>query len=277
MSGRRWVEKTGRTVEEAVQAALDDLGTSREQVEVQVLDEPNRGLWGFIGGRMARVRVTLREPAAAGSEAREHPSGDRGEPDGEDAPPRARGEGARGGALPAAAPPPEVVQAKLARGKAFLQEVARLLGVTGQVETRRVEADLYTLNLVGDNPARLIGRHGQTLDAVQYLLNIAANRAVPGPWVRFVVDSGDYRRRREVALRALAQRIARQVRRAGRSVALEPMNPLERRVNHLALKDDPSVSTASEGEEPHRRVVVRPRQELPGGSRPQPGGGRLGR
>ena len=276
MSGPRSVEKTGRTVEEALQAALDELGVGRDRVEVEVLDEPNRGLWGFIGGRLARVRVTVRDGAeaeAAGSEGQ--------------AVPRGPGELDTGGALARPDSPGQspgrtgpvadehlqrAIQAKVSRGKEFLREVARLMGSPGQVETRRVEADLFTLNLVTPQPGRLIGRHGQTLDAIQYLVNIAANRGIEGPWVRFVVDTGDYRRRREAALRALAQRTARQVRRAGKSVALEPMNPLERRVIHMALRDDPAVTTYSEGEEPHRRVVIQPREAQPGGARPGPGG-----
>lgn len=269
MSGPRWVEKTGRTVEEALQAALDELGVGRDRVEVEVLDEPNRGLWGFIGGRLARVRVTLRDGAdAVVSDERVQPADPGAEepaPAGQSGRPEGLGQGVPAPAGVADEQLQRAIQAKVNRGKEFLRELARLMGTPGHVETRRVEVDLYTLNLVTPDPGRLIGRHGRTLDAIQYLLNLVANRGVEGPWVRFVVDTGEYRRRREAALRALAQRTARQVRREGKSVALEPMNPLERRVIHLALRDDPSVITRSEGEEPHRRVVIQPRE----GDRPR--------
>lgn len=262
MSGPRSVEKSGRSVEEALEAALDELGVNRDEVEVEVLDEPNRGLLGWIGGKLARIRVTVKEGAS--------PPGD--------AEREARGGGAAG--TPASAGGPAAsgasealqlaAQAKLSRARDFLREVARLMGAPGQVETRRVEGDLFHLNVVTPEPGLLIGRRGQTLDAIQYLVNMAANRRVEGPWVRFVVDAGEYRRRREAALRALAVRTARRVRQGRTSVALEPMNALERRVIHLALKDDPSVMTRSEGEEPNRRVVILPREEGPGENNRQP-------
>jgi len=277
MSSPRWVEKSGRTVEEALQAALDELGVGRDRVDVEVLDEPNRGLWGWIGGKLARIRVTVRDGSESrvGGEGAAGPGQQGGEPgEGRDVAPVEAGAASRAGeeragqavAGEGAAQPAqldaaalEAIRRKVERGKEFLRELVRRMGPGGHVETRRVEADLYLLNVVTQEPARLIGRHGDTLDAVQYLVNLAANRHGEGPWVRFVVDAGDYRRRREAALRALAQRVARQVRRTGKSVSLEPMNPLERRVIHLALRDDPAVTTRSEGEEPNRRVVVHPR------------------
>ncbi len=250
MSEVRWVEKSGRSVEEALEAALDELGARRDEVEVEVLDEPNRGLLGFLGGKMAKIRVTLRRLPATPEGAEPGEGGSVGTKAGAEAPQQVPdGEALR-----------RVAEAKLARAREFLREVTRRMGAAGHVETRRVEPDLYALNLVSQEAGLVIGRRGQTLDALQYLVNMVANRAVEGPWVRFVLDAGEYRRRREGILRSMALRAARQVRQNGRSVALEPMNPLERRVVHLALRDDPAVMTRSEGEEPQRRVVILPRR-----------------
>lgn len=248
----RSVEKTGRSVEEALQAALDELGVGRDQVEVEVLDEPNRGLLGWIGGKLARIRVTVRGEGAArlaleGQQEAAPPAGGVGAV--------AAGPPADDGALA------QVAQIKLERAREFVRQVVHLMGAPGEVETRRVERDLFVLNVVAQRAGLLIGHRGQTLEALQLLVSLVANRAVEGPWVRFVLDSGDYRRRREAALRSLALRTARRVRQEGKSVALEPMSPLERRVIHMALVDDPAVTTRSEGEEPNRRVVIHPRED----------------
>ncbi|WP_324716387.1 RNA-binding cell elongation regulator Jag/EloR [Carboxydochorda subterranea] len=272
MSGPRSVVKSGRSVEEALEAALDELGVGRDDVEVEVLEESNRGLLGWLGGRLARIRVTVRgsergaparasraRPAVNGREEQEEREGQRGE-----------GE--------AAGPDPNAVERALGAARTFLRDVVRLIGADAMVETRRTAPDLFTLNVVSQRAALLIGRHGETLNALQLLTNLVANRAHEGPWIRFVVDAGDYRGRRESTLRSLALRAARKVRVERRRVALDPMNALERRIVHMALKDDPHVETRSEGEEPNRRVVIWPKGALkaPGqadeGGSPRAGG-----
>lgn len=199
------VEKRGRSVEEAVAAALQELGVQAEQAEVEVLEVPARGLFGLIGSRDALVRVTVKE-------------------------------------------------SKEDLALRFLQDVARAIGLDVEISTRRDE-DYVFFDVRGDELGILIGRRGQTLDALQYLTNLAVGR-VSGERQRIVVDVEGYRRRREETLQRLAERLAEKVRRSGQSMELEPMSAHERRVIHLALQNSPYVTTYSEGEEPFRKVVI---------------------
>jgi len=199
------LEKRGRSVEEAVSAALLDLGVRAEQVQVEVLEEPTKGLFGLIGSRDALVRVAVKETK-------------------------------------------EDVARRL------LQDVSRTIGLDVEIATRRDE-DYIFFDVKGDELGILIGRRGQTLDALQYLTNLAASRA-SSEKQRIVVDVEGYRRRREETLQRLAERLADKVRRSGQSMALEPMSAHERRVIHLALQNSPYVTTYSEGEEPFRKVVI---------------------
>lgn len=198
------VEKRGRTVDEAVAAALAELGLSRDQAEITILDEGARGLFGLMG-RDAHVRVEAKE------DLRE-------------------------------------------RAVRLVEDIARCFGLAPRVKVGQAEGAL-TLELTGVGVGAMIGRHGQGLDAFQYLVGLAVNRKATER-VHVLIDIEGYRRRREETLQRLAQRTAERVRRTGQRVALEPMSAQERRIIHLALKDDPHVSTGSEGEEPYRRVVI---------------------
>lgn len=199
------VEKKARTVDEAIEAGLAELGASRDQVEIEVLEEGNKGLFGILGGKDYVVRLTLR--------------------------PRKR---------------------EFARQ--FLADIARAMGLTVEVEERE-EDDYLFFNLKGPNLALLIGRRGQTLEALQYLVNLAAGRA-SDERKRIIVDVENYRQRREDTLQRLALRMAEKVRRTGERVVLEPMNSHERKVIHLALQNNPHVATHSQGEEPRRQIVI---------------------
>jgi spoIIIJ-associated protein len=201
----RSLEKRGRTVEEAVAAALEELGATEAETQVEVLEEPAKGLFGILGSKDARVRVSLKESR-------------------EDA------------------------------AKRFLSQVLKTMGYSPDMETA-VEDGYVFINVLGDDLGALIGRRGQTLSALQYLVNLAVSRSTMGD-ERIVLDIEGYRKRRERTLQALAHRLADRVRRTGHSVALEPMTAQERRVVHTALQDDPQVVTKSEGEEPFRKVVI---------------------
>lgn len=192
-------------MEEAVAAALQELGIGREQAEIEVLDEAAKGLFGLIGSRDARVRVTARERK-------------------------------------------EDVARRL------IQDITAAIGMDVTI-TSRQEEDYMFLDVRGDELGILIGRRGQALDALQYLVNLAAGRA-SSEKQRVVVDVEGYRRRREETLQRLAERLAEKVRRSGERTELEPMSAHERRVIHLALQDSPHVITHSEGEEPFRKVVI---------------------
>lgn len=201
-----FIEKTGKTVDEALQAGLAEIGLPRERIEIEVLEEASKGLFGLIGGKPARVRLTVKKLYVA-DQARD-----------------------------------------------FLERVLQSMGVQVSIEMNRQEESIF-FNLKGENLGMLIGKHGQTLDALQYLTNLAAHRDAEDK-VRVIIDVEDYRKRRAETLTSLAKRIAAQVKRRGDKVALEPMTPNERKVIHMALQDDPRISTYSEGDEPYRKVVI---------------------
>lgn len=200
------VEKTGKTVEEAIEAALAYLRISRERARIEVLEEPaKKGLFGLLGMTQARVRVTY-----------------------EDNP----GEAA----------------------VAFLEKVCQEMGVEAGFDVSQ-EGDFWHINISGPELGILIGRRGDTLEALQYLTNLAVGKQV-GERVRIIVDVEGYRQRREETLIRLAKRLSEKVKRTGGRVVLEPMNPHERRIIHTALQDESRIATFSEGEEPNRRVVI---------------------
>jgi spoIIIJ-associated protein len=220
------VEKTGKTVDEAVEAAIAELGVSREQIEYEVLEGPSKGLFGFLGGKPARVRVGLIDSqGAAPQEKKERAS-----------------LAAKQGTDPVEA------------AKAFLTSVFKAMKLNVKIE-KLTGIEQVTLNLRGEDLGILIGKHGQTLDALQYLTNLAAHRDCEER-VRIIIDVEDYRKRREETLVRLAQRLADRVKLRGEKVVLEPMSPHERKIIHTALQDDLRVTTFSEGEEPFRKVVI---------------------
>lgn len=201
------VEKIGKTIEEAVSLALAELGVSEKRVDIEVIESPSKGLFGFIGTKPAKVRVSLKkiDPVAVAKE--------------------------------------------------FLQDIFLQMKLDVLIEKMTSEEGIV-FNLRGKDLGILIGKHGQTLDALQYLTNLAANRDVDQDRVRIVVDVEDYRKRREETLYRLAERLADKVKRRGERVVLEPMSRHERKIIHMALQDDKRVSTYSEGEEPFRKVVI---------------------
>lgn len=269
----RVVEAAGRTVDEAVRDALRQLGADREDVDVEVLEEGSKGLFGLLGSRRARVRVQLKP----GAESRMHlwddeeddetaldgdePSADVEELDAEGARPAAAADrpsdGDRDRQL--SSDDLRVLDDKLERAGQFVAGVLERLEVDAGLELRLDDDGIGTIHIVGDELGLVIGRRGQTLDALQFLTNQAANRE-GGPWARIVVDAGGYRQRRAEALEGLAGRMADRALREGRKIALEPMNAFERRIVHLSLADDEAVETYSEGEDPHRRIIIAPKR-----------------
>ena len=137
----------------------------------------------------------------------------------------------------------------------FLTQVTSAMGLTVKVEIKVEEDNTYNVELFGDDMGVLIGKRGQTLDSLQYLANLAVNKNTE-EYVKIKLDTEDYRQRRKDTLENLAKNIAFKVKRSKKAVALEPMNPFERRVIHSALQGDKFVTTHSEGEEPFRHVVV---------------------
>ena len=141
------------------------------------------------------------------------------------------------------------------RAQKFLMDVTDRMGVNVDVYVDDSEADNLSIHMIGDTLGILIGRRGETLDALQYLTSLQVNKGREG-YIRVTLDTENYRAKREDSLRRLAQRMANRAVKTGRKVVLEPMNPYERRVLHTALQNHPAVTTHSEGEEPNRRVVI---------------------
>ena len=153
--------------------------------------------------------------------------------------------------------PAEQADRATAAGKAqeFLQELTKLMGVNVSVAVATDDEGNVKVNMEGDTLGILIGRRGETLDALQYLTSLQVNKG-QNDYTRVTLDTENYRAKREEALIRLANRMANRAQKTGRKVAMEPMNPYERRILHSALQNNPNVSTHSEGEEPNRHVVI---------------------
>jgi spoIIIJ-associated protein len=240
----RSAEGSGRTVEEAIRDALRVLGVRREEVDFMVLDEGSRGVLG-LGSRSARVRLTLLADLEEGEESA--PA----------APSRPAG-GAVGEAVG------ELAQA----AQSITSSLISAMGFRSTISARE-EGDLVQVSVSGPELAPLIGRRGQTLEALDLMVNLIMARH-QGRRVPVVVDVERYRERRREVLEDLARRFAERVRRSGRPAALKPMSAAERRIIHTTLADDGSVATHSEGEEPDRRVVITPRSASPSAAAPPP-------
>jgi spoIIIJ-associated protein len=234
------VEGIGRTVDEAIENALDDLGLERDEVTITVLTEGERG-------EGARVLVTPHE----GLEEIDDIEEEVGEADEQ---PRA--------AAPPARPPADA-QAVATLAADILSEMLDHMDLASDVEIDQAELDdglpSVQLSIHGEFGGILIGRHGDTLAAIQFILGLISSRRADRR-VRIVVDVEGYRERRAKLLRDMAMRAAERAQRYRQPIFMDPMLPAERRIVHLALQDHPSVSTHSIGEGDNRRVVVSPRQ-----------------
>ncbi|HBC91632.1 MAG TPA: protein jag [Pelotomaculum sp.] len=203
------VEKTGKTVDDAVSQALIDLGTSREEVEVTVLDEPSKGIFGIFGAKMARVMVRLKNGPSQ-------------------------------------------------KATNLLKNIFRAMQIQVGIKANEKDHEIQ-INLEGDDLGILIGRRGETLDSLQYLVNLSVNK---NQEVRkkIIIDIEGYRRRREETLRKLALKLADKAKQRGRNVVLEPMSSQERRIIHTVLQGRDDIYTFSEGEEPLRKIVIAPKK-----------------
>lgn len=161
---------------------------------------------------------------------------------------------------PEAAQPPADAEAPEGRAFTFLTDVTRLMGVEVTINARRDEEGNVRVDMFGDTLGILIGRRGETLDALQYLTSLYVNKGSED-YIRVTLDTENYRAKREEALRRLANRMANRAVKTGRKVVMEPMNPYERRILHSALQQNDAVTTHSEGEEPNRHVVITLKQQ----------------
>lgn len=204
----RSVVKISKTVEEAVDMALKELGVNEEDIHVEVLEEPSKGLFGLIGTRDAAVKVTVTND------------------------------------------PVEIVEN-------FLNRILLGMNVNGSCVVEKEGSCLYVdiVNINSSDMGIVIGKRGNTLDAIQYLLSLAVNKN-RDQYIKVIVDAEGYRKRREDTLIRLANKMAQKAKYSNRPVRLEPMNPYERRIIHSALQHVEGIDTHSEGEDPYRRVVI---------------------
>ena len=205
---QHYIETEGDTVEEAIEHALTELEATREQVTIDIVNEPTKGILNF-GAKPAKIRATLKQDVSSAPET-------------------------------------------------ILKEVLSRMRIDAEVESSYIDGSTH-LNIVTDSPALLIGKHGQTLDAIERLLNCIVNKASLVKRRVFVNTEG-YRERREERLMEMAHQVAEKVRYTDRDIVLAPMSARDRRIIHVALKEDEIVSTYSQGEGEMRRIVVTTQQ-----------------
>ena len=233
---------TGKTIEDAVNQGLTKLGVSRDLVTLNVLEQPSRGFLGLIGVKPAKVEVTLIPKRAEESFQNEPDSAL-----------------IRTSALTSSISTEIDTSTSIdidpyVEASNFVKEVAAGMGLDVDIEIKK-SRDGKIFNITGEDLGLIIGRRGQTLDALQYLTNIVANKH-SSSFVRIILDAENFRLRRRKTLEELADRLASQVIRTGKEVVLEPMPSQERKVIHAKLQNHRQVNTISKGEEPNRRVVI---------------------
>lgn len=204
----RSVVKVSKTVEDAIEEAVRELGVDREDVYTEIVEEPSKGLFGLIGAKDAKVKVTV------------------------------------------VSDPVEIAEN-------FVDMLMNSMGISARSSIKRKNSTLYVDidDISSTDMGILIGRRGNTLDAVQYLLSLIVNKDREN-YIKVLVDTKGYRKKREETLIRLAHKMADKAKYSKRPVRLEPMNPYERRIIHSALQNVEGVTTHSEGEEPYRRVVI---------------------
>ena len=265
----KYWEQTGRTEDEAIAAALEQLGMDRDDVSVEILERAKSGFLG-IGGTRARVRLSWEsedEPEAVvpaePAPVKEEPVPTAEEKAETPVPASVPTE------EPAAAPVDEC--AEYAAVRSFLSGLLERMGIEAEMQITTREDGGVMVNLSGPNMGAVIGRRGETLDAIQHLTNYAVSHS-SDKHLRVSIDAEDYRAKREESLTKLAEKMAEKTIKYKRSMALEPMNSYERHVIHTALQNYEGVTTASTGTEPNRRVVisyVRNEQNTSGSNKPQ--------
>ncbi|WP_416177470.1 RNA-binding cell elongation regulator Jag/EloR [Dialister sp.] len=279
------VRITAKTIDAAVEEGLKQLGISREEAVVHVVEQPSSGLFGLIHKKLAVVDISApdEEPAKEEEKTPETPAEEEKtveepkaapeekpaeEPKQEEPKPEESKAAEEKPEEPAAAPEekgrrksedfvfnPEEQEKTAEEARKFLESVFHGMHLDVTME-RMMNEERILFNLHGEGLGILIGKHGQTLDALQYLTNLAAGKEFHHHYF-VLLDVENYRERRKDTLEALARRLAAKVKRTGEEVRLEPMAAGERRIIHLALQDDGAVTTESEGEAPHRYVVIK--------------------
>lgn len=204
-----FVEKSAKTVGDAITEALVELGVTSDQVEVEILDKGTTGFLSIFSNKLAKVRVYKKVTSTVGS------------------------------------------------AEKFLSDVFDKMGLEVHIEVETDKSNNMNINLSGPSMGVLIGKRGQTLDSLQYLVSLVVNKESDN-YIRVKLDTENYRDRRKDTLEKLAVNLAQKVKKTGKKFTLEPMNPYERRIIHSTLQNNKAVETHSEGDEPYRKVVITP-------------------
>lgn len=267
--------KCAKDVDSAVKLALEDLQLGIDEVDVTVLEEPSRGFFG-IGQKLALVKVEKKKeakeppketkkpevkkekkpenPQAALEEKPKAAKAETPKRKKERAPRRAEREMQDLEPVIEKIPEDELIDVQDHAALKFLEEVTKEMGLDLDIKAKAGKETLY-IDIQGKDSGTVIGKRGQTLDAIQYLTSLVVNKEQSG-YTRVVIDAENYRAKREKTLELLAIRLAKKVGKTKRSIKLEPMNPYERKVIHATLQNHPYVTTRSEGQDPYRRVII---------------------
>ncbi len=259
------IEATGKTLDLAIQAGLTKLQMDRDSVSVEVLEQPRSGFFG-IGAVPAKVKLTYEVPDPVPEKKPEPVPQPKAEaPKAQPKAPKAEAPKPQPKAVPKPQPetskPQPVPHTPAPEGsveeriETFMKGLMEHMGSDAIPVATKSGDDTYSVELQGSSLGMLIGRRGDTLDAIQHITNYAVNHG-QGKRVRINVDAENYRKKREESLIRLANKVAGKVSRSRRNITLEPMNAYERHVIHAALQDYPDVTTYSTGTEPGRRIVV---------------------
>ena len=292
----RTTVKSGKSIDDAVEAALKELGASRDDVEIDIMQQPAKGFLG-LGAKDAVVKVTAKahevpevpevpevEETVTNADApkpRQQRSGQRNRNrrrSGQKRPQRDREAAAAEVTgivkpyVPTTFATPSKEDDPVTAAKTFLTSMFAAMQIDVEADVS-LDGDMMTVNLAGDNMGIVIGKRGDTLDSLQYLTSLVVNRRNKDDYIKVTIDTENYREKRADALVALSNRLADKVTRSGKKFTLEPMNPYERRIIHANLQDNENVTTFSVGSEPYRKVVIapknaRPRRDNRGGRRP---------
>ena len=265
-----FLEIEAKTIDEAIFKGLEQMGLAFDEATIDILDEGSKGFLG-LGGRLAKVRLAKRDaqnqegsasprqpqaaPQSTSQAAKEKKVGETNSP-------------AKKAQERTATPAQQKTEpSAICEGEPLEDSHPAILFLKGLLDNMKItcalkgvqtEDGLY-IDISGEDMGKIIGHHGETLDAMQYLVSLTVNRDRE-EYLRVTLDTEGYRGRREQTLVRLAHRLAQKAVRSGRRMRLEPMNPYERRIIHYALQNDENVTTASEGEEPNRRVVITPKR-----------------
>ncbi|HHU76858.1 MAG TPA: protein jag [Firmicutes bacterium] len=204
------VEVSAKTVEEALSEAIKMLGVKRDNVEVEIINEPSQGFFKLLGGRPAKIKVSiLKKPSVYIRDS--------------------------------------------------IKKIVHIIGIDGEVNISKEDEENIFLEIKGEKLGLLIGKHGSTLNDLQYLANVILHRQFESVRQRVIIDIENYRQKRKRTLEHLAQNLAFKALRLKKEINLEPMTPNERRIIHLALKGNRDVVTYSKGDEPFRKVIIAPK------------------